>query len=44
MPYLFRDTVAWATASRKRWQMLCAGGLAYGLAVLTCAFLFWKGF
>lgn len=43
MPYLFRDTVAWATASQKRWQMLCAGGLAYGLAVLACAFLFWKG-
>ena len=44
MPYLFRDTVSWATASRSRWQMLCAGGLAYGIAVLACAVLFWRGY
>ena len=44
MPYLFRDTVTWATASQKRWQMLSAGGLAYGVAVIACALLFWKGY
>lgn len=44
MPYLFRDAVTWATASPKRWQGLCAAGLAYGVAVLACAFLFWKGY
>ncbi|WP_193213025.1 hypothetical protein [Luteolibacter marinus] len=44
MPYLFRDAVTWATASQKRWQLLSAGGLAYGIAVLACAFLFWKGY
>lgn len=44
MPYLFRDTVTWATASQKRWQMLSAAGLAYGLAIITCALLFWKGY
>lgn len=43
MPYLFRDAVTWATASDKRWKSLCAGGLIYGIAVLACAFLFWKG-
>jgi len=44
MPYLFRDAVTWATANQKRWQALCVGGLAYGVAVLACAFLFWKGY
>jgi hypothetical protein len=44
MPYLFRDTVTWATASKKRWQMLSAAGLAYGVAVIACALLFWKGY
>ena len=44
MPYLFRDTVAWATANQKRWQGLCVAGLAYGIAVLACAFLFWRGY
>ena len=44
MPYLFRDTVTWATASQKRWQMLSAAGLAYGVAVIACALLFWKGY
>ncbi|MCW1923623.1 hypothetical protein OKA05_13745 [Luteolibacter arcticus] len=44
MPYLFRDSVTWATATPRRWQGLCIAGLAYGVAVLACAFLFWKGF
>lgn len=44
MPYLFRDAVSWATAQPKRWQLLCLAGLAYGIAVLACAFLFWKGY
>jgi hypothetical protein len=43
MPYLFRDAVTWATASQSRWRMLCLGGLAYGAAVLVCAFAFWRG-
>lgn len=44
MPYLFRDTVSWATAEQNRWRLLCAAGLAYGLAVLSCALLFWRGY
>lgn len=44
MPYLFRDAVSWATASQKRWRILSLSGLGYGIAVLTCAFLFWKGY
>ncbi|BCX47584.1 hypothetical protein HAHE_14920 [Haloferula helveola] len=44
MPYLFRDAVSWATAEDKRWKMLCFGGLGYGVAVLACALLFWKGY
>jgi hypothetical protein len=44
MPYLFRDAVAWATATPGRWRALAAGGLAYGVAVLVCAFAFWRGY
>ncbi|WP_265594557.1 hypothetical protein [Haloferula sp. BvORR071] len=43
MPYLFRDAVNWATANSKRWQALSVAGLAYGIAVLVCAMMFWKG-
>ncbi len=44
MPYLFRDAVTWATAKNSRWKMLAFGGLAYGIAVLVCAFAFWRGY
>jgi hypothetical protein len=44
MPYLFRDAVTWATATPKRWRLLSLAGLGYGVAVLACAFLFWKGY
>ncbi len=44
MPYLFRDAVAWATANQKRWSALCFGGLGYGVAVLVCALMFWRGY
>jgi hypothetical protein len=44
MPYLFRDAVGWATATAGRWRALSLAGLAYGIAVLACAFLFWKGY
>ncbi len=44
MPYLFRDTVTWATANQKRWQMLSFGGMAYGIAVIVCALMFWQGY
>jgi hypothetical protein len=44
MPYLFRDAVNWASASTTRWRLLCLAGLGYGIAVLACALLFWKGF
>ncbi len=44
MPYLFRDAVTWATANDSRWRLLSFGGLAYGIATLACAFLFWRGY
>jgi hypothetical protein len=44
MPYLFRDAVAWVSASPRRWTLMSAAGLAYGLAILTCAFAFWRGY
>jgi hypothetical protein len=43
MPYLFRDAVTWATANKTRWNALCFGGIAYGAAILFCAFAFWRG-
>ena len=44
MPYLFRDAVDWATANKTRWQALSVGGLVYGIAVIACALMFWKGY
>lgn len=44
MPFLFRDAVTWVTASRKRWALMSAAGLVYGVATLVCALAFWRGF
>ena len=44
MPYLFRDAVTWVTADQKRWRLLSAAGLGYGLATVICAFVFWRGY
>lgn len=44
MPYLFRDAVTWATATKSRWTLLSFGGLAYGIVTLVCAFAFWRGY
>lgn len=44
MPYLFRDAVTWVSASRGRWIACGLAGLAYGVATLLCAFLFWRGY
>lgn len=43
MPYLFRDAVTWATAKKTRWNALCCSGISYGIAILFCAFAFWRG-
>lgn len=44
MPYLFRNAITWVTADQKRWQALSAAGIAYGLATITCAFAYWRGY
>jgi hypothetical protein len=44
MPYLFRDAVTWATATDGRWKIVSLAGLAYGIATLVCAFVFWRGY
>lgn len=44
MPYTFRDAVTWATANDARWKLLVRGGLVYGLLVLLCALMFWRGY
>jgi len=44
MPYLFRDAVTWVSASRGRWTAFGLSGLAYGVATLVCAILFWRGY
>ncbi|MDP4646113.1 MAG: hypothetical protein NWS80_03195 [Akkermansiaceae bacterium] len=44
MPYLFRDAVTWATATKSRWMIVSFAGLAYGIATLICAFAFWRGY
>jgi hypothetical protein len=44
MPYLFRDAVEWATATRQRWMAVSLAGLGYGIATLICALGFWRGY
>lgn len=44
MPYLFRDVVTWVSAKPWRWKGFCAAGLLYGVAVVVCAFAFWRGY
>lgn len=44
MPFLFRDAVTWVTADQKRWTLFSVAGLAYGVATLACAFLYWRGY
>jgi hypothetical protein len=44
MPFLFRDAVGWVTASSKRWQVACIGGLLYGIVTAVCTLAFWRGY
>lgn len=44
MPYLFRDMVIWVAAEKKRWNVCCIVGLAYGLVTVVSAFAFWRGY
>jgi len=41
LPYLFRDHVAWATATEARWKKLALSGLGYGALIVVCALAFW---
>ncbi len=41
MPYLTRDLITWATANPGRFKSLGVAGLAYGIAMLVCAILYW---
>jgi hypothetical protein len=40
-PYIYRDMVNWITARKGLWNILCIGGLLYGVAILVCDILFW---
>jgi hypothetical protein len=41
MPYLLRDAIALASASRPRWLAAAAAGTAYAIVLLACAILWW---
>jgi len=41
MPYVLRDQIAWVSRTAGRWRLAALGGLAYGVAILVCAFAFW---
>lgn len=41
MPFLMRDWITWATASDARWKLATYGGVAYGIAVLVAAALWY---
>lgn len=40
-PFVYRDMVNWITARPKYWNLLCLGGILYGIAILACAYLWW---
>lgn len=42
LPYLLRDAMEWLLARPRLTRVLALAGLAYGAAILTCAFLFWS--
>jgi len=44
MPYLFRDAVTWLTDNPARFKAAAIANLAYGIAILACALLFWRGY
>ena len=44
MPYLFRDAVTWLTDNPARFKAAAIANLAYGVAILACALLFWRGY
>lgn len=41
MPFLMRDAITWVTKTDARYRAAAFGGLAYGIAVLVCAILWW---
>lgn len=43
-PYLLRDAINWVVKDDKRWIACAASGLIYGIAVLACTILYWKGY
>jgi hypothetical protein len=40
MPYTMRDQIGWLTARASRFRGACVAGIAYGVAVLACAAVF----
>ncbi|MEM6910862.1 MAG: hypothetical protein AAF555_04695 [Verrucomicrobiota bacterium] len=41
IPYVFRDQIEWASATRARWNGLCLGGIVYGILLILSALLFY---
>lgn len=39
LPYLMRDQIDWGTKSSGRWRLLSGLGIAFGAAILVCAFV-----
>jgi hypothetical protein len=42
VPYVLRDVITWLLARPRIFNVTAIIGLAYGTAILACAFLFWK--
>lgn len=41
LPYLMRNCIDWVLANKHRYQISAALGFFYGVAILTCAVLYW---
>lgn len=44
MPYLYRDGVAWLSASQSRWKVASLTGLTFGALILICSITVWRGY
>jgi hypothetical protein len=41
MPFALRDVIGWCSANPIRWKLSCLAGIAYGVALVLCAWLLW---
>lgn len=44
MPFTMRDQIDWVTKTAGRFKIATLSGIGYGVLLIVCAIVFWKGF